>query len=289
MKPYIITSDPGIDDLVALMLLTKLTYGQSHCLVSSFGNAPVDVTGKNAQEFISFVVPQWSYYQGASKPLNGTVEYPWPDYFHGPDGVWGIHPKVSTKHVKSVKNYPTYDTLISLSPMTDALKMFECGNLKNVTIMGGAFTVPGNETPYAETNIAFDADSAAHFFKACRGAHVRVVPLDMTREVFWALETVQSIPETSPQSIWIKQVLLAWFNNYSHEREKDFNLHDPLAVYLTIFPEKATWISSGINVTVEGKKRGQTIAEMKNPLCEIAWKLSDPEGVAKNMFRLLFL
>lgn len=288
MKPFTITTDPGIDDLVALMLLAKLSFDQQHCLVSSFGNAPVGVTGRNAQEFISFVAPQWLYCQGASNPMNGKVEQPWPDYFHGADGVWGVHPKAVIEKVHHLKTFVKNGALISLSPMTDAYRILQSGCLTEATIMGGAFTIPGNETSHAETNIAFDVEAAAHFFYTCKGVNVRVVPLDMTRKVFWSLEMVEGIPEASSLSRWVKQMLLAWFNNYNHDKEKDFNLHDPLAVYLTFFPEKAKWISSGVRVITVGKKRGKTTLDAGNPLCEIAWELHDPASIATDIFRILF-
>jgi inosine-uridine nucleoside N-ribohydrolase len=288
MKSYTITTDPGIDDLVALLLLAKLTPGAHHCLVSSFGNAPINVIGRNAREFISFAAPQWSYYEGASTPLCGKVEHPWPDYFHGPDAVWGVHPKIARGKVKPISFYPSNDTLISLCPMTEAYNLLKDGKLKEAIIMGGAMTISGNETLHAETNIAFDPDAAANFFATCNGIDVKLVPLDVTRKVFWSIKMVKNIPETSDQSVWIKQMLLAWFKNYNHDKEKDFNLHDPLTVYLAFFPEKAIWKKSGIKVITEGKMRGKTQFDGNNTPCEIAMELIDPTEIATNIFRLLF-
>lgn len=288
MKSYLISSDPGIDDLIGLMLLAKLSGSLSHCLISSFGNGPIEVTGVNAKEFISFIAPTWSYFQGSQKPLNGLLEHPWPDYFHGKDGVWGVHPNINTKNIKIEQNYPDYQQLISLCPLTEANKILRMGKLQSATVMGGAFKIAGNETPFAETNIAFDPDAAAHFFATDAVTEVRVVPLDVTRKVKWSHKAVLSIPEDTESSIWIKKVLLKWFDKYNHEREKDFNLHDPLAVYLTFFPDHASWVKSGVKVETKGEKRGQTKLNLHAPSCEVALGLDQPQAIAQEIFDILF-
>lgn len=289
MKNFTVISDPGIDDLVALMLLHKLIPNVSHCLISTFGNAPEKVTAQNAKEFISFVSPMWQFKHGSSSPLNNQLEHPWPDYFHGSDGVWGIHPVATTKGIKALSSYPKYSQAISLAPLTDVLRLIKNKNLKKIAIMGGAFGVKGNETEYAETNIAFDPDSAEIFFKSCLKVKIQVIPLDVTKKVSWSIGQIRAIPETNGANIWLKKVLLAWFKNYDHKREKNFNLHDPLAVYLNFFPKEAKWLTSGIRVEVKGEKRGQTSFDSTNPPCKIAIDLFNPKRISQAIYSLIFI
>lgn len=288
MKPFVIISDPGIDDLVALFLLKKLSQDMRHCLVATFGNAPLEATSVNAKQFISFIAPSWTYLKGARMPLSGRMERPWPDYFHGPDGVWGIHPDTDTKSVKVLQTHPKFTHLLSLGPMTDVCHRLQLGTVNQATVMGGAFRVSGNETEYAEANIAFDPDAAAKYFALCKNIGTKVIPLDVTQKVTWSLETVKQIPENSPQMVWIKKVLLTWFDVYSHDREEDFCLHDPLAVYLTFFPEKAIWTKNGVRVVTEGEKRGQTLLDQTQSSCEIAFSLHNSEAIARDIFAILF-
>jgi len=288
MKNITVITDPGIDDLVALLLLYKLSPNKTNTIVSTFGNATEQLTARNAKEFITFVAQSWQFASGSKLPQAGKVECPWPDYFHGPDAVWGVHPDVDTSMVPTIKQQPNDNQVVSLAPMTDTLLALTKYKAKTFTIMGGAFEIPGNETDYAETNIAFDPDAAAQFFDVCRDVKVQVVPLDVTRQVFWSLEKVKSIPEVDPVSLWLKKLLLAWFDNYSHEREEDFNLHDPLAVYLHLFPEKAQWRSSGVKIEQAGVKRGQTTFSEKNPICKIATAV-DGRSIAQDIFDLCFL
>jgi purine nucleosidase len=281
-----VISDPGIDDMIALALLETLTKGQSQTLVSTFGNAPEQVTSTNACEFVGCVAPYWDVMRGVALPLSGVVEHPWPDYFHGPDGMWGVHP-VGVLPVKPTKGR-IYPNIISLAPMTHLYRMQKVGMVKSCVVMGGAFAISGNETAYAETNIAFDPDAAARFFEGCTSGTVRVVPLDVTRKVYWSKEKVQTIQETNKKNRWLKRMLLAWFDRYDHDKEKDFNLHDPLAVYAGFYPDVAIWKTSGVYVETKGIKRGQTVLDAQLPLCSIAMDLKNPKQIADDIFSLVF-
>lgn len=288
MKNLTVVTDPGIDDLVALVLLHKLSPKAECSLVATFGNAPEEITARNAKEFISFVVPSWKFIDGSNLPLSGTVEHEWPDYFHGSDGVWGVHPETDISKIKPLKFFPDNLDVISLAPLTDVYKLCKKNKIKNITLMGGAFRVEGNETKYAETNIAFDPESAYGFFNEFSNIKVKVVPLDVTRKVFWNFEQINNIPETSETNKWLKTLLLTWFDKYDHEREKDFNLHDPLAVYLTLFPNKAIWTTNGVEVVTEGESRGQIIFKNGIPTCKVAISLENPEAIADSIFEKVF-
>lgn len=288
MKNFTIVSDPGIDDLVGLVLMYKLSPNLKNCLVSSFGNGAHEITSRNAKEFIAFVANNWLYVDGAKLPLSGTVERPWPDYFHGPDGVWGVHPDVKTDSVIDQKVIPKNRDIISLSPMSDTLALLKEKKKKNFLIMAGAFNVEGNETKYAETNVAFDPDAAAEFFRNCNNLDIKVVPLNVTRRVNWNLEKVESIPETNKVNKWLKAVLLAWFEKYNHDREENFNLHDPLTIYLAFYPKLAKWTTSGIDVVEKGVQRGRTIFSKNNPECQIALDITNPAKVSDKIFDIIF-
>lgn len=288
MKNLTVITDPGIDDLVALVLLNKLSPKTECSLVATFGNASEEITARNAKEFISFVAPSWKFIDGSNLPLNGTVEHKWPDYFHGSDGVWGVHPETDISKIKPLKFFPNNPDVISLAPLTDAYKLCKQNKIKKITLMGGAFRVEGNETQYAESNIAFDPDSAHGFFNKFSNIKIKVVPLDVTRKVFWTIEQVNNILETSEINKWLKTLLLTWFDKYDHEREKDFNLHDPLAVYLTQFSNEATWITNGVEAITEGEARGQTIFKNGNPTCEVAVGLKNSTAIADSIFEKVF-
>ncbi|PIR58906.1 MAG: hypothetical protein COU69_02950 [Candidatus Pacebacteria bacterium CG10_big_fil_rev_8_21_14_0_10_56_10] len=286
MNDYTVTSDPGIDDLVALVLLYKLNSTAKNVLISTFGNATEKITSINAKEFIAFVANSWEFLNGSSLPLNGKIERPWPDYFHGSDGAWGVHPRVDLQVVKNAKT--TCKNIISLATLTDPLRLVKTGEIEKITLMGGAFNIEGNETKYAETNMAFDPDAAKYFFESVKKIEVKVVPLDVTRKVYWSKQQVDDVPENGKVNIWLKKLLLAWFDKYNHDREKDFNLHDPLAVFLNFYPELAEWVNRGISVIIEGEKRGQTVFDNRNPSCAIAIDIKNPTAIANSIYNKIF-
>ncbi|MBI4990926.1 nucleoside hydrolase [Candidatus Gottesmanbacteria bacterium] len=174
-------------------MLYKLTVYSKNCLISSFGNAPEDITAKNAKEFIAYVANNWSYLSGSKSPLNGKFEHPWPYYFHGRDGVWGVHPEVDVDDVKLLSVWPHNKNVVSLAPMSGLVELTDIYRPCEITIMGGVFFEEGNETKYAETNIAFDPEAAQKFFNHCNGIKAKVVPLDVTRQVFWTLDMVRKV------------------------------------------------------------------------------------------------
>jgi inosine-uridine nucleoside N-ribohydrolase len=117
---------------------------------------------------------------------------------------------------------------------------------------------------------------------------VKLVPLDVVRKVYWSKKQVSDIPETGKVNKWIKKMLTVWFDKYNHDKEKNFTLFDPLAVYLSFFPKEACWIRSGIKVITKGKQRGRTVFHHLNPPCQIATGLIQPSKITEKIFRLIF-
>lgn len=281
-----VITDPGVDDLIALALLSKLYQGDC-TLISSFGNVSHDYTSLNTKEFLSFVAPQWFYSKGSFQSLSQKPNTPWAENYHGKDGAWGVHPKRNTNTVKEIDKMPLGDSVISLGPLTDLVKL-QNPSLKNVTIMGGAFDVKGNETQFSEFNIASDPHSAKLFFETINNCDVKIVPLDATNKAKWTKAQVLSIKEKDEVSTWLKQLLLAWFENYKQGESEYFELYDPLTIYLHFYPEYAVWKTASVSTITEGKEIGRTIISEESMPCKIAVDIPNPEIVSQKIFSLLF-
>lgn len=282
---FTIITDPGIDDMLALLLLKKIKPNLNNIAISTFGNVPLEKTSKNLKDFISFASPNWACQEGAKEPIK-PLEYKWPDYFHGPDGVWNTKPNVKVNiQNQKIKNFP--NKIISLGPMTSVKEYMEKTKITEMIIMGGAFHVPGNETKYAETNIAFDPDAAKYCLDNCQNMEVKIIPLDVTKKVSWDKETVKKIPENNEINIWAKKMLLAWFKNYGDKKNMNFDLHDPLAIYAIFYPENLIWKTSGVSVSPNGEKRGKTCLDKNNPKCKIALDIKN-SNISNKIFNILF-
>lgn len=290
MKTFTVITDPGIDDLIALLLLYKLAPQAKNSVISTFGNIPEKLSFQNAREFIGVVKPAWNLMRGAQFPLSGKLEHQWLYNFHGPDGVWNHHTQTNIGKVKIVKHINKISNIISLASLTDLYKILEENKktMKTITIMGGAFNDKGNHSEFAECNIAFDPQASQQFFSAATGIDIKVVPLDVTRKVCWTDKIVKNIPESSQVNRWIKQILLTWYREYFPLKKAYFKMHDPLAVYLTYFPENAIWKESGVEVILKGKKRGKTEFVANKPICKIALDLKDPDKISKDIFKIAF-
>lgn len=287
MHSYTIVTDPGVDDLIAFFLLSKLT-NEPQILISTYGNVPLEHTARNAEEFIAFQAPHWSHYRGAAEPLDPPLRYPWPTYYHGPDGAWNVHPQVDSSRVTQLPELPRTTRMISVSPMTSTLQIAQQNQIERLTLMGGAFHVPGNETAYAETNVIFDADASAATLRLCTGADIHIIPLDVTNKVFWTREQVEMIPETEDSYRWAKRLLLAWFAGYGDAKPAPFYLYDVLAVYSEFFPDRLTWQEGKVDVLVAGEKRGQTVFTDNGTPAAVAVDVPDGAGIAQYIFELMF-
>lgn len=327
MYKYTIISDLVIDDLLAQLLLQKLTNNTPQTIISTFGNIAEDQAFRNAQELIALKLYKWSLVHGSKVPLSGKHEYEWLTAFNGNDGWRGIHPDnpllsfprpsinsgwlmVSLSNQKresmdpqvkpeddkinkyKVHSSPGLEEIISLGSLTDLYKIISGKNSAGlrITIMGGVFNDKGNfgNNTFAECNIGYDPDAADKFFTGIQNQEVRVVPLDVTRKIFWDEKTIDLIPDKHGWQTWVKKVIKDWYINYGNIRGFTLKLHDPLAVYLTFFPEEAEWEEHGVSVILEGEQRGRTVFCDDNPKCKIAMSLKNSVLIQKNIFKLIF-
>lgn len=290
MDRYTVITDGVIDDLVAMWLLYKLAPDADITVVSTFGNVPEDRAHKNSEEFISLVTNNWKLCHGASLPMNGIFEHAWLSSFNGPDGLWGVHPSKHETNRNTIKRIVPSQHIISLASLTETYTLVKHfgDTLVDVTIMGGVFRDKGNYTEYAECNIAYDPQAACDYFKDQREAQTRIIPLDVTRRVFWTEEIVDTFQTRHKGHDWMKMILKTWYEKYGRPNKRVFRLHDPLAVYLAFFPNEAIWEVQGVEVVLEGKQRGKTQFTSTNPNCHVAIGLRNEQKVSNHIASLLF-
>ena len=177
MLPHdlIIDCDPGIDDALALWLAASQTDRfRLRAVTTVAGNRPVDITSANAIRLLDAAgrteVP---VYLGAAQPLDGSPARC--NLVHGADGLGGVELALTRPPeplpawqflVHALEQHPSGTlTLATLGPLTNLalVEQHSPGLLRRfrqVVVMGGAVTCPGNITPAAEFNFYADPDAA---------------------------------------------------------------------------------------------------------------------------------
>lgn len=262
-RPIIIDTDPSPDDAVAILVAMASPAELDVLAVTTVaGNVPVNLTSKNARKALELARrTQTPVYAGAAAPLlrplvtaeevHGKTGF---DGYDLPDPATplaqGFAPDAIIELVMSRSRGEV--TLCCLAPLTNiALAMAKeprlAGHLREIVMMGGAFSEGGNITPAAEFNVYVDPEAATRVL-AC-GAHITMIPLDCTHQALTThlrLEKLRSVGTPVAEAFYH----LLKFNKIFDERKYGWEggpLHDATVVAYLLAPE----IFSGRKVNIE--------------------------------------
>ncbi len=195
-RAVIIDTDPSPDDAVAfLVALASPDELQVLAITTVAGNVPVSLTSKNARKALELAHrTEIPVYAGAAAPLVRPLITA--EHVHGRTGFDGYDlPDPVTPLAAGFAPEAIVDlvmqraagdvTLCCLAPMTNiALALAKeprlAGHLREIVIMGGAFSEGGNITPAAEFNVYVDPEAAARVLTC--GAPITMIPLDCTHQ-----------------------------------------------------------------------------------------------------------
>ena len=273
----IFDTDPGIDDAMALLYLSKLPEIDLLGITTVVGNADLDTTTRNAlflrQQF-GLTAP---VVRGAGKTLDG-IDKPEPVIVHGVNGLGEVEiPPVDESGLRAgeasqfiidmVRAHPGEVTLIAEGRMTNlalALRADpEVARLtKQVVLMGGAFGYQGrsgNVTPAAEANIHGDPVAADEVFAG--DWPVVAVGLDVTHDIILDNDYLADLSRAVGAN---GELLHQMCDHYARFYKEIVGLsgvvgHDLLAVTYVLHPEWFETRRGPILVLREGVAVGQTI------------------------------
>ncbi len=189
MRKFIIDTDTGSDDAVAL-LLAGITKMNVVGVTTLCGNAPLEQATLNALMCMEVAGINAPLYKGAKQPLVKTLSTA--STVHGKDGMGDcdlVHPKTKPCDghaaefiLQTVAEYPDEIEIIALGPATNiALAIMKdretMKNVKRIWSMGSAGFGPGNATPVAEFNVYTDAE--AYSVMLSSGIPVTIIGFDM--------------------------------------------------------------------------------------------------------------
>lgn len=303
-RDLIIDTDPGADDVVALLLALASPEELNVLAITTVaGNVRLDKTSRNAR-----LAREWAgreevpVYAGAPKPLVRTPIYA--ESVHGQEGLPGIavhEPKVGLAKGNAVdylietlsKAAPHSITLALLGPQTNlALALVQAPEItqgiKEVVVMGGAHFNGGNITPVAEFNIYADPHAAQVVLAS--GVKLTYVPLDVTHKILTSEQRLKQIEGLNNQAGKLVGDIL---NEYVKADMVNYGLpggpvHDASVIAYLLKP--ALFTGKQINVVVdsrEGVTFGQTVADWYGTLKQDNNVFWIENGDAQGFFDLL--
>ena len=194
MKRLILDVDTGIDDALAITMVLGMKNVSLEGVTVAFGNTYLDYAVRNSLDVLyQLHHPEIGVYQGAFCPW-GRDDWPVSDHLkviHGKNGVGDVAFSHSPQQprdkkawdfmIEAAEKYGKDLIIVNLGPLTNlanAIKknkeaMSRCGT---IAIMGGALTVRGNITPYAEANIYNDPAAAKYVMDS--GLDLTMIGLD---------------------------------------------------------------------------------------------------------------
>ena len=267
----ILDCDPGHDDAFALIVAAKFCNVLGVTTVA--GNAPLELTTRNARIILDLCGSTAPLHSGADKPL---VQPPvFADYVHGKSGMDGAElpepsrPADSTHAIDFIIDMVRSRDdvwLVPTGPLTNiALALTRApdiaARLRGISLMGGGRF--GNRTPSAEFNIWLDPEAAATVFMS--GAPIVMAGLHLTHEFQASPSRIAAVESAHPRVGPLLAGLLRFFSGTYVNRHVGFEgaaMHDVCSVLAVTHPELFETSSKYVAVDLHGNHtRGMTVID----------------------------
>jgi inosine-uridine nucleoside N-ribohydrolase len=271
MAPLVIDTDPGIDDVLALILAARWPACDLRVVAASYGNTTLDRAARNARLALARGGrPDVMVLPGADRPLLRPLVTA--KETHGPEGL-GDHaaeapplthpsPGALRDALRAAREPVTLVTLGPLTNLAHALRLdpeLVRARVRKHVMMGGSIAARGTASPAAEFNVWCDPEAAAEVFAA--GLGTEMVGMDVTRRLVIPAAAVAKLAgHADPDAAWLGH-LIGFYVRFHREYEQLAGavINDPLAVALALEPGWGT--AESVPVCVDrsaGEGRGRT-------------------------------
>jgi len=276
MKTHMILDlDTGVDDSIALVYAALNPMIDLLGVTGTFGNVQTPVGVQNALNILSLVgredVPVFT---GALSSISSDVfnRHEVSALIHGENGVGQVTLPVSKRSAESesavdflirmMKKYTDNLVIVTTGPLTNMAKvLMKEPSLKQwkgrVVSMGGALTVRGNVSHFAEANISQDPKAAKMVFES--DIDTTIVPLDVTMRSRLTEKHAEVWKASGEAGTYLAKMLQYYIKNTLGTDET--YVHDPSAVMYGIHPEYFTVLTSAITVEIEGVDEGRIVVD----------------------------
>ena len=287
----IIDTDPGADDVLALIMALNSPELEILALTTVEGNARLEHTTANALRLLAYMgrsdIP---VYEGESMPLEGEFHHAYE--VHGTDGLTVRLPDTEVVPadgnavdfiIETALASPGEVTLFALGPLTNVARALIREErlkdaLKRVYVMGGTGGSSGNVTPYAEFNIYDDPHASNVVFGS--GAPVTLLGLNITRQTSIARDNENWLTGETPGERLAARILENWFELGQGERQR-FSMHDPVTIMAALRPDLMQTQAATLSVETKGERVGEITADYANGgSVDVAVEVESEEALA---------
>lgn len=278
-RKIILDLDTGIDDALALAYALGSEELDLIGVTGTYGNVLVETGVRNTLAILELFgredVPVFAGPDHA-RTKDGFEVLEISEFIHGKNGVGEAdlpEPRRAVEEtsavdflVESVEKYGDDLVIVPTGPSTTIAAAIEASETfaerAHIVMMGGALTVPGNVSAWAEANVNQDPEATDLLFR--RAKDVTMIGLDVT------LQTLLTTEETATWSALgtVGGDFLAAATNYyikAYETTAPYlggcGLHDPLAVAVAVDPSLVTTLDINMKTDTEGETRGRTIGD----------------------------
>ena len=299
MINIILDLDTGIDDTLALLyVIARRDEFNLLGVTSTFGNVETETSARNSLTILDlFGRTDVPVFIGERAP-EGKTSYqvmPYIYRIHGRNGLGDVDFPSSQRKPEEegavsflsrmITSHPDDLTIVATGPLRNLAEVYrqypETVKIPHKVIsMGGALTVEGNVTPFAEANYYKDPKSASFVFSL--PIDLIQIPLDVTERSHLHLSDTEEWKSERGMLIRKMTEFYIGFHN------KDFSyLHDPSAVCAALHPEYFSYLSLPMKVTNEGRSIGDWLSDIPEKKVAVDVRTDCVERELKESWRKL--
>ncbi|PZO98339.1 MAG: nucleoside hydrolase [Corynebacterium urealyticum] len=267
MTKIILDLDTGIDDAMALAYALAHPDLELIGVTGTYGNVPVELGVRNSLALLELLgADDVPVFVGPVREGFNVADIS--AFIHGRNGLGEVllpPPRRAPQGdavdflLQSVREHGDDLVIVPTGPSTSCAAAMrkdpEFARNAHLVMMGGALTVPGNVTPYAEANVWQDPEATDYVFRHAQD--LTVVGLDVTLRTLLTKEHTRQW-RTSHAGRIFADIVDYYIGAYATTSPHlgGCGLHDPLAVAVAADPSLVTCLEMNLRCEENGRTIG---------------------------------